>query len=310
MLNRDTVLVLGAGASFTYGFPLGIKLRDIAVKRFLTVKSKDKELLENLELEPDEIREFAKALLYSGQQSVDRFVEMRAEYMDIGKIIIALILIEYEDRHLLFPTIPVKNHWYEYLFNKLNINEIPNNRLKIITFNYDRSLEYYLTTTIAYSKNIDMNAALDLLSDIPILHVHGKLGDLDFSGQNGRQYNTSINKRTIKHCLRENGIKIIKEVDAGSQEYTKAREWLRSADCIIFLGFGYDEENLYRLGMKDYFRHIKQNRKGNRPYIIGSAVGKTASECNDINTLVNGVIELDYTCNDNLGFLKKHSPLK
>ena len=269
MLNRDTVLVLGAGASFTYGFPLGIELRDIAVERFLTVKSKDKELLENLELEPDEIREFAKALLYSGQQSVDRFVEMRAEYMDIGKIIIALILIEYEDRHLLFPTIPVKNHWYEYLFNKLNINEIPNNRLKIITFNYDRSLEYYLTTTIAYSKNIDKNAALDLLSDIPILHVHGKLGDLDFSGQNGRQYNTSINKRTISHCLRENGIKIIKEVDVGSREYITARELLRSADCIIFLGFGYDEEKLYRLGMKDYLRHIKQNREGNKPYIIG-----------------------------------------
>ena len=309
MLNRDTVLVLGAGASFTYGFPLGIQLRDIAVGRFLTVNSKDKALLESLDLEPDEIRDFAKALLYSGQQSVDRFVEMRAEYMDIGKIIIALILIEYEDRHLLFPTIPIKNHWYEYLFNKLDINELSNNNLKIITFNYDRSLEYYLTTALSNSTSVNQYTAFDLLSAIPILHVHGKLGDFDFSGQNGRQYNTSINKVTIGHCLGENGIKIIKEVDVGSREYITAREWLRSADCIIFLGFGYDELNIYRLGMKDYLCHIKQNRDGNKPYIIGSAVEKTASECNDIDALMNGIIELDYTCDDNLSFLRKHSPL-
>ena len=224
--------------------------------------------------------------------------------------LIALILIGYEDRHLLFATKPIKNNWYEYLFNKLDIDETSRNKLKIITFNYDRSLEYYLTTALANSKHIEQEIAFNFLYDIPILHVHGLLGALDFSGQIGRQYITSISIGTIRHCLGENGIKIVKEVEAGSQEFTIAREWLRSADCIIFLGFGYDEVNIYRLGMKEHLAHTKKNRDGYSPDVIGSAVGKTGSECDDINAMMNGIIELDYVCDDNLDFLREHSPLK
>ncbi len=82
--------------------------------------------------------------------SIDAFLEFRNDYAEIGRRAIADALIRYERDDLLWPddrhgTI---DNWYAYLFNKLvkgirfeAFNSLP---ISFVTFNYDRSLSYFL----------------------------------------------------------------------------------------------------------------------------------------------------------------------
>jgi len=58
----------------------------------------------------------------------------------------AIALIHCEDEAGLF--VQATKSWYEYLFNQLTtrFDDFEKNKLSILTFNYDRSLEFYLFT--------------------------------------------------------------------------------------------------------------------------------------------------------------------
>ena len=85
---------------------------------------------------------FSQELHYS-RISVDAFLEHRPEYLQIGKLSIALCIMAHEHEKKLFNA---QRNWYDYLRIKLNssFDEFGDNKLSIITFNYDRSIEHYL----------------------------------------------------------------------------------------------------------------------------------------------------------------------
>src|SRR5205085_958335 len=70
--------------------------------------------------------------------------------------------------------------WYQYLLNVLlredGTAHFQPNSLGIITFNYDRSLEAYLHYALQSRFRIHGDEAAAVLSEIPIIHVHGILG--------------------------------------------------------------------------------------------------------------------------------------
>ncbi|MGH7216991.1 MAG: hypothetical protein ACREIG_07135, partial [Nitrospiraceae bacterium] len=52
------------------------------------------------------------------------------------------------------------------------------NKLSLITFNYDRSLEFYLHRAIKRLWDLDDNEAAEVLKAVPIIHIHGKIDAL------------------------------------------------------------------------------------------------------------------------------------
>src|SRR2546423_9819863 len=98
MITRPTVLVLGAGASADYGFPLGYRVVT-QICHGLTSPNEDlhKRLL-GCAFSANDIESFRIALELSAQLSIDTFLENRPDFLKIGKAAIACCLIPCESQ--------------------------------------------------------------------------------------------------------------------------------------------------------------------------------------------------------------------
>ncbi|MFH1718718.1 MAG: hypothetical protein ABIF19_15290 [Planctomycetota bacterium] len=251
MITKKTVLVLGAGASMPFGFPSGKKLVAL-IADMLNGDSPTVSLLANHGYSKEQIWEFRDNLVLSGRLSVDEFLEYRTEFFDVGKEAITAALLRFEQTNNLFNA-NIENNWYRYLFNLLNtsFDEFDQNKLAIITFNYDRSLEHYLFTALQNSYNRNDEECADKLDKIPIVHVYSKIGRLPWEKSHYSLVPYDVGSHPDRLGLyvgrgREN-IKIIHEDTEKDPEFNQAFELLSTAEYIYFLGFGFNETNLKRL---------------------------------------------------------------
>lgn len=241
-ISKNTTLILGAGSSVHCGFPLGIQLiNDIA-----RMHNDGQQLRLPSGLHSDDVKTFIKRLSRSAHYSIDAFLETVPGSMDIGKYLIASRLKRLESVDRLFP--PHDSGWYQYLFNCLvNNSEHPfdENKLCITTFNYDRSLEAYLFNALKARYGFDDAYALAELEKVPIIHVHGSLGpfpETDYEPIEDAEALLKVSK----------SIKIISEIkDAEntfcSDEFRQAHEAIIKSERVIFLGFGFHQDNVRRL---------------------------------------------------------------
>ncbi|MGV8898077.1 MAG: hypothetical protein ACOH2B_02365 [Burkholderiaceae bacterium] len=284
-----TTLVLGAGASMPYGFPSGVKLREwlcnpVAL-RDLQAKFYERD-----------IAVFCETFLHSGMLSIDAFLARRGAhslyqpyeevlmgqrtFSDIGKAAIALKLIECEKHDSLFKV--EEDHWYQYLWANLadSLNTFGENNLSIITFNYDRSLEYYLLNTLQHAFGINEKHAADQLKKIPIIHVYGKLAELPNMCGDG------VDNRFFKPDTRDSafidtaarGIKVIDEARNDDDVFGQARKYLSEAERICFLGFGFDDANVHRLGIKNILTDRFKKSGFASPKIYATSIGQRDAE--------------------------------
>jgi len=261
VISENTVLILGAGASAPYGFPTGSELRSeilkLRIEDYETIRKSEKPTLKLLNIKnlynPLKAEEFKSKLRNTDQDTtIDAFLSNHIEFRDIGKFSIVSVLIKCEQEGVLFNP-PNEGSWYHTLFKFLNSdkNNFKNNKLSIITFNYDRSLEMYFWKKFK-DLNICNNDAVENIKSIPIIHVYGILGQLPFLVDNNevaRHYNTAESNKVIRACM--DSIKIIYE-DLDIDKYFKsAYKLLEDAKIVIFLGFGYHKENLERLKIRE-----------------------------------------------------------
>ncbi len=245
MIAKPTVLILGAGASCDYGFPSGRDLL-LGICRGIDSNSSIKtNLIEAGFVDPD-IAEFRMALDRSGQPSVDAFLENREDYLSLGKTAIACHLIPFENAES-FTRTGVRNGWYEYLWHQLNApkSEFCANRLSVITFNYDRSLECYLSMVLRNSYGLSDAEVAVQLQHVPIVHIHGQLGEFSPLPHVGRKYEPTLNKDAIRTAV--DGIKVVHEATDSSADLDQAYQLLSEAEVVCFLGFGYHDQNMIRL---------------------------------------------------------------
>src|SRR5207245_416239 len=102
--------------------------------------------------------------------------------IDFGKFVIVAVIADAERRAS--PPRTTSDHWYAYLWDHLSDgsrDDFSTNCLKIITFNYDRSLEYFLREAIHVNYRMSLEEAERLRqSVIRIIHVYGALdGEYD-----------------------------------------------------------------------------------------------------------------------------------
>jgi len=212
----------------------------------------------------------------------------------------SVVLISCEDERSLFTE---HYRWYEYFYNKLNarFEDFIQNNVSVITFNYDRSLEHYLLTAIQNDYGRTEAEAADVLKSIPIIHLHGNLGNLPSRGkENARNYSARVTTESIKVCI--DNIKIIHEgIDIDKDpELSQAHQLISEAEIICFLGLGYDKTNLDRLKATEIFEGKEK--------IFCSAKGLTQKECMNTSDYIKGNTEIDIEDNDVLGCLRKYTP--
>ena len=263
MIKESTVLVLGAGASAPYKFPLG---EDLKLKIIEAAESPTAPLYRRLHgcfpTRSQELKEFGRELRMSGLDSIDAFLENRQEpeYVEFGKVAIALVLMSQESEDALFPRKQFSESWYGYLFQRINppaghIRGFANNDLAIVTFNYDRSLEHYLYRAVEsnHRSTSKLEERIEVLNALPIIHVHGQIGLLPWQrGANQRErvrsYESDIKPAGIR--VASAGINIPHEASGDDGGFERARDCLRGAKQVCFLGFGYHDENLKNLRLR------------------------------------------------------------
>ncbi len=252
MIKTNTLFILGAGASHPFGYPTGLRLRHQILKEthgtdIIKVFRTDKDdMIANLQ--KIEFDKFKEAFSRSGVYSIDSFLEHRPEFMDIGKMFIAKILISCEEDENLRKNI--EENWYMYLFNRIkgSFEELAHNNISFITFNYDRSLEYFLFEAIKEQFSKGPDECVEMMKNFPIVHLYGQLDPLPWQAQEGKEYSSTENILDRLIAAPKN-IKLISgEQDIEKSEYfQKAYRLIEDAERIFFLGFSFDETNLKRL---------------------------------------------------------------
>lgn len=253
MITIPTTLVLGAGASKPYGFPTGRELR---------AELCSPGMLKGLEkkFSKEDVRAFCDAFQKSQMPSIDAFLGRRGNdrvgyvgsptFSELGKAAIAYLLIQREAADQLFHE--RDDHWYQYLWSRISdsLDSFPSNRLRIITFNYDRSLEAYLLTALQHAFGVPEHQAASLLRHIPILHVYGQLGtlpELSWTTQQETRRYEGDNVTPLAIAVAANGIRVIDEHRDDDEVFAQAYEYLSTSQRICFIGFGFDETNVRRL---------------------------------------------------------------
>jgi hypothetical protein len=255
MITAKTVFILGAGASAPYGFPTGSGLKKELLDNLVAMPSFDTqppmesgafEHLVEMGHKADHIQKFRIALRDSGRSSVDAFLEHRPEYVDVGKAAMAAMLLPCESHKALFdPDTKDRERWYEYLFSKLSagFDDLDRNNVSFLTFNYDRSLEYYLITAIRNSYDKTFSEAKAKVDKLRILHLHGDLGPM--TDREALRWRAGRKVRSAEIAAAANGIEIMHSAIA--DRFAVGRHNIFKAEVVCFLGFGYHPTNVERL---------------------------------------------------------------
>lgn len=289
MIKKRTVLVLGAGASIPFGFPSGKDLYYEIAHRLPGDAFREAADERSYIFPPEEVETFKIALLNSGEESVDSFLAAgRAynSYNEIGKAAIAWALIPREEHGMIVGEVSRGVNWYRHLWRSLSDASFTSfardNRLAIITFNYDRSIEQFLFTALKARYTKSDKECAQVMAKIPLVHVHGQLGPLPWQANRTQLDVVPFNGERTPDAIRSGmaNIKIMKEQDG---EYDGVRPLLSEAEKIIFLGFGYHADNLQRLGIAELDAAGKT--------IVGTCLGMKPREISSIHD--HGKLDID-----------------
>ena len=221
--------------------------------------------------------------------------------MYIGKTFIAKILISCEiDNNL---RINIKENWYMHLFDhmKVSFEELGQNNISFITFNYDRSLEYYLFEAIKNQFDKEPEECTEMMKNFPIVHLYGQLDPLPWQESSGKEYSPTENIIDRLRAAPQNIKLISDERDVEKSEYfQKAYKLIQEAERIFFLGFSFDETNLNRLSLLSIT---------DRKQIFATVSGIDPSTLERIDTYFNQsahTMDITHENVDALTLLKKH----
>jgi hypothetical protein len=275
--TERTALVLGAGASLAYGFPLGQHLKQqilSAVEGHLRGRVEydgrggQSRVVDDLYGFPAELlQEFHEVFKYSAHPTIDQFLERKTKFRDLGAHLIAHVLLPLEQSNKLFP----HSGWYAYLFECLGFeqDEPDISCLSIVTLNYERSLEHFLRKNIDYNCRQDREGfAHAKRSKLRIVHAHGSLGDYPSA-----PYGSTVTADSIRAAAKR--IRIMSDNMEDSDDFKKAQELVAECDRAIFLGFGYHAQVLKGLFAK---ANISKMLFGGSGYGLSSSDQKNASD--------------------------------
>jgi hypothetical protein len=264
MIKRKTVFALGAGAHAPYGFPIGNGLVTKIIDLLPTAGRYPNTSFSQLVFDqygttipPQSLVEFRDALTGSGHTSIDSFLATNAArpgFAEIGKLAISYVLLPLDLQNDFSRGSTLD--WMSYLFsNMLNgchrsaAEFLANNSVSFVTFNYDRTLEHFLCVRFRYTYNLSYQNAWETAQQIPLVHVYGSLGAFDPNGID-RRPRPAITPTAFKEAAQSIRL-MYDERGIGKDDVQKAKDLISAAECVCFLGFGFDLDNITYLTLNE-----------------------------------------------------------
>jgi hypothetical protein len=277
--------IIGAGASAEIGMPVGNELKN-QIMAFLS-NEPDKLRKYNLEqaaefgkeaiaifserVKPGFLEKHHLNIMSDMRHaiahdfSIDNFLfthQNNYAYQIIGKIAIFVTILQAEKSSMLWTetknytyTDILEKTWYLSLFQQLirqaTLKDFVR-RLKetqFITFNYDRSLEFYLYQSIQRYYEVSETEAAEIMSNANIYHPYGQVGFLPYQ-KRSLSFDYGYFQKYGKNDLSQYIKTYTEGTDTESHEYKTAVYNLYEAVKVVFLGFAFHRQNidlLYKL---------------------------------------------------------------
>jgi hypothetical protein len=279
--KQKTVLVLGAGASKEFGLPLGRDLKGLLAKDLNILfgdfgtqqTSGSYEIVEALKIiskdhngRPGDINphrvaavRIAGAMGLSG--SIDEYVERHKDDIlceQCAKLGISKAILQAERSSKLYLN-PTKRHddplsgasecWLAYLLRDLtrgksraDLASVFEN-IFVVNFNYDRCVEQFVYLWFQQIYNLSESESQIVSSKLRIFHPYGKIANLPFENSNDHiAFGGELDSRRLIKMA--NSIRTYSETveeDANLEGYKRE---VGSADKIVFMGFGFHQQNM------------------------------------------------------------------
>jgi hypothetical protein len=270
MFEQRTVFVIGAGASSEFSFPLGTELaaRIKAITRLSRGPNLDGPIVPLMQqatqlgdLAPTAVRKAANDIHegISFSNSIDDFLDQRQAdpaILRLGKMAVAKLILEAEKSSHLYRVSQgevsisgtlFQNTWLYKLAKMLFKRRTPGtvdqvfDNVSFITFNYDRSLELYLTHAISKGFAVSLGKAQEIVSNAPIIHIYGSVGNL-FGSQIVHYGNDEVHHN--------NFLNIAERIHTYTESYNDdddrrfIEQVVGSAEKLVFLGCGFHQQNI------------------------------------------------------------------
>ena len=197
--------------------------------------------------------EFHNDIKSQTHDTVDQFIWANPNHEFIGKVLLSqqimLEMYEQEENRLHLKSFADREYngrrnWYQQLTNLIRDGaqdgqSLANNKLHVVTFNYDHSLEQALGTSLA---DTEIHHGADYTKAVSILHVNGTPAELPASV-------TDVGKFILEcaqnfHLAQEAAGSEVEEVRIN------ARSAISNAERIYLMGFHFDPSNLSAIGLQ------------------------------------------------------------
>lgn len=319
MFKKKTVFVVDAGGSFEVGLPVGDGLAIDITSRLrpptsATTRPADEKIADAIHTlsshnEEDVVAWFQAAssiaLSMPLALSIDNYLHTHSDnsrIVQIGKLAIARCIlaaeakselfvrggtiINFHNLHSKYRMLKKSPSWHNLLFKMLTENVKGNNLshifkdVCIITFNYDRCIEQYLTHAFAQFIGMPINQARDLVSGLEIIHPYGVVGD--YFGSYRTEFGSDLDHLRLVEVV--NKIRTFTEQITDDDMMDVLNERLTEAHNVVFLGFSFGDMNIKLLQASG--ERVKKN-------IVGSALNISPSNLSLIEAEVRKALKLE-----------------
>jgi len=317
-LAKNTIYVVGAGASYELDLPVGNKLKDdisrILFMRFEYGSFKDgnydlyQAIRHHTGNNNDEINLYLKECRHISDNiplaiSIDNFIDSERGNDKLalcGKMAIvdAIISAEkksklYFDKHksrasIDFPSL--ENTWYLPFFRTLTENcradDLPQrfSTITLVIFNYDRCIEHFLIYALMRYYRLPENEAAEIIRNLKIIHPYGTVGALPWQDQASSthiDYGGDIQAyQLITYAER---IRTFTE-GAHSEQMDQLKSNMANTERLVFLGFAFHRLNMELLmGGKERYEN---------PFTIDCYATAYETSKNDQNSISSSIKHL------------------
>jgi hypothetical protein len=214
MFNKPTVFILGAGASWHYGYPLGETLVERVIEeglelaafyrdfrghgQYMTAHARSKSGAPTAQCDAAQrdCEELVKGLKQVNPPVVDYFLGHNASVQGIGRLLIALVILRAQtalaagrrnrnrdkDGHADDPegrNFHRQDDWCRFINYQLAVGcrgpeDLVRNRVSFITFNYDLSLERELHRGLSAIEIFGPDGSSEFLKGSRVVHIYGR----------------------------------------------------------------------------------------------------------------------------------------
>jgi hypothetical protein len=211
---------------------------------------------------------FRKRFFGSQRVSIDAFIANNPDLEAIAKYAVAavLVLCEREER--------LDSDWYQQFLERLLRVGSHDGEFGAITFNYDRSFEYYFKRAYFHNYLTNESLARKLYQQLKVVHAYGFLGSLE----------GNIMPPLLRYGDLSTFGNAFDQMDlvtpANDPKRTEIKEMLDGADRVVFLGFGFWKENMDLIELD----------KVKPPSVYASAFGLPVTVMEDVKTRYPNIV--------------------